>query len=139
MAATPAGAPPRAATSTTDIVTIVLVVTGITQLVPGLLAFLAPAAFYDLLAPFPPENHHILRDVGSWQIALGLGALVAVRVPSFRVPMLGLLTLQLALHAISHLINIDDPDPSWLGPVEFATLAGGAVLVGGLFVRELRR
>ena len=139
MAATPAGAPPRATSSTTDVVALVLGVAGITQLLPGLLAFLAPAAFYDLLAPFPPENHHILRDVGSWQIALGLGALVAIRVPSFRVPMLGLLTLQLTLHAISHLIDIDDADPSWLGPAEFVALAGGALLIGGLFVRELRR
>ena len=134
MAATSAGAPARA----TDLTGIVLGVAGLTQLVPGLLAFFAPAAFYDLLAPFPPENHHILRDVGSWQIALGLAALYAIRRPSWRVPMLGILTLQLALHTVSHLIDIDNSDPSWIGPVEFAALAGGVVLLGGLFLKELR-
>ncbi len=134
MAATSAGAPARA----TDLTGLVLGVVGLTQLVPGVLAFVAPGAFYDTLAPFPPQNDHILRDVGSWQIALGLAALLAIRRPSFRVPMLGVLTLQFALHAISHLIDMDDPDPSWLGPVEFATLVAGTLLIGGLFLKEAR-
>ena len=134
MAATSAGAPARA----TDVTGLVLGVAGLTLLLPGLLAFVAPGAFYDALAPFPPQNDHILKDVGAFQISLGLAALAAVRVRAMRVPMLGVMTVQFALHAISHLIDMDEPDPAWLGPVEFAALAAGAVLVGGLFVKELR-
>jgi hypothetical protein len=136
MAVTSAGADQRAST---DLVGLVLGVVALTLLVPGLLAFVAPGAFYDLLAPFPPQNDHVLRDVGSFQIALGLAALLAIRVQSFRVPMLGVATLQLALHTISHLIDVGDSDPAWVGPVELALLAGGVVLVGGLFVKEMRR
>jgi hypothetical protein len=134
MAATTAGARPRAL----DLTGLVLGVTGLTQLVPGLLAFFAPGAFYDAVAPYPPQNDHVLRDVGSWQVALGLAALLAVRRPSWRVPVLGLLTLQFAMHAVSHLVDVGDADPAWVGPVELVLLASGAVLLGGLFLKERR-
>ena len=134
MAATSAGASARA----TDLTWLVLGVAGITLLVPGLLAFFAPGAFYDAVAPFPPQNDHILRDVGTFQVALGLAALLAIRRPAMRVPMLGVLTLQFALHAISHLIDVGDSDPSYVGPVELALLAAGTIVLGGLFVKETR-
>jgi hypothetical protein len=136
MAAMPAGAETR--TSTTDLTGIVLGVVAATQVLPGLLAFVAPGAFYDLVAPFPPENHHVLRDVGSWQIALGLAAAVAVRRHSWRVPMLAILTLQYALHAISHLIDVGDSDPAWIGPAELVALTIAALALAGLLVREHR-
>jgi uncharacterized membrane protein len=135
MAATSAGAPTRA---TTDLTGIVLGVVAAAQVLAGLLGFLAPGAFYDLVAPFPPENHHVLRDVGSWQIALGLAAAVAVRRRSWRVPMLAILTLQYALHAISHLIDVGDADPSWIGPAELVLLAVAALALAGLLIREHR-
>ena len=134
MAATSAGASARA----TDLTALVLGVAGITLLVPGLLAFLAPGAFYDTLAPFPPQNDHILRDVGAFQVALGLAALLAIRRPAMRVPMLGVLTAQFALHTISHLIDVGDSDPAYVGPVELALLASATLLIGGLFVKEVR-
>jgi hypothetical protein len=136
MAAMPAGAETR--TSTTDLTGIVLGVVAAAQVLPGLLAFVAPGAFYDLVAPFPPENHHVLRDVGSWQIALGLAAAVAVRRHSWRVPMLAVLTLQYALHAISHLIDVGDSDPAWIGPAELVALTIAALALAGLLVREHR-
>jgi uncharacterized protein YjeT (DUF2065 family) len=135
MAATPAGARPRAST---DLVGLALGAAGVSLLVPGLLAFFAPGAFYDLLAPFPPQNDHIMRDVGSWQIALGLAAAVAVKRRSWRVPMLAIVTLQLGLHAISHLIDIGNSDPSWVGPAEFVALAVGTLALAGLLAREHR-
>jgi hypothetical protein len=139
MAATPASASASApARAGTDLTGIVLGVVAAAQVLPGLLAFLAPGAFYDLLAPFPPENHHVLRDVGSWQIPLGLAAAVAVRRHAWRVPMLALLALQYTLHAISHLINLGDADPAWIGPAEFVLLAVAALALAGLLVREHR-
>ena len=136
MAATPAGATSRA---TPDLVGLALGAVGLTLLVPGLLAFFAPGAFYDLLAPFPPENDHLLKDVGAFQVGLGVAAVLAIRVEAFRVPMLGALTVVFALHTISHLIDVDDTDPSWVGPAELALLAGGTLLLAGLLVKELRR
>src|SRR5687768_9747210 len=114
MAATPAGARPRAST---DLVGLALGAAGISLLLPGLLAFVAPGAFYDLLAPFPPQNDHILRDVGAFQVGFGLAALLAIRVEAFRLPMLGAVTVAFALHTISHVVNVSDTDPSWVGPV----------------------
>ena len=130
---TPTATPERA-----DLVGIALGIVAATQIVPGLLAFLAPDAFYDLLAPFPPQNDHILRDVGSWQIALGVAAAVAVRRRSWCVPMLAIVTPQLGLHTISHLIDIGNSEPAWVGPAEFVTLAVGTLVLAGLLVRERR-
>jgi uncharacterized protein YjeT (DUF2065 family) len=121
------------------LVPVVLAVVAAAQILPGLFAFLAPGAFYDTVAPFPPENHHVLRDVGTWQIALGLVALLAIRRPAWHVPILGVFALQYGLHAVSHLIDIDAADPDWNGPVTFALLTLAALVLAALAVREARR
>jgi hypothetical protein len=109
------------------------------QILPGLLAFLWPAGFYDALAPYPPENDHILRDVGTWQIALGIAAAVAAWRPSWRVPMLAILTVQYGLHSISHLIDVGNSDPSWNGPVVLALQVGATAILAAFLVRERAR
>ena len=119
-----------------DVVTITLVVVGLAQLLPGLLAFLAPGAFYDVLAGFPPRNDHFLRDVGSWQIALGAIALFGARRPAWRQPLLALLALQYLLHGISHLVDVGDSDPAWQGPFALAVQVLGFVVLTALFLRE---
>jgi hypothetical protein len=132
-------AAPTTRAQTRDVTGGLLLFVAAAQILPGLLAFLAPGGFYDTLAPYPPENDHVLRDVGSWQIALGLAALVAVRRHSWRVPMLAILTVQYGLHAVSHLIDVGNSDPSWNGPVELALLVGATLIVGAFFVRERSR
>ena len=114
----------------------VLVIAGLGQLLPGLLAFVAPGAFYDALAGYPPENHHFIVDLGSWQIALGVAALYAASRPDWHVPMLGILALQYGLHAVSHVIDVNDAEPSWQGPFALVVEAVGVVVLGGLFLRE---
>jgi hypothetical protein len=52
------------------------------------------------------------------------------------VPVLGLLTLQYALHAVSHLIDVGEPDPAWQGPFALVGLSLAAVLLAGLFFKE---
>jgi hypothetical protein len=123
----------------TDLVAVVLIVVGVTQLATAVIAFLAPGAFYDLVAGYPPENHHFIRDLGSWQLGLGAAALVAARRPAWQVPMLGILALQFGLHTISHVIDVADSDPSWHGPFGLVTQALGTVVLAGLFVRERGR
>lgn len=117
----------------------VLVVAGLVQLLTGLLAFLAPGAFYDLFAGYPPENHHFITDLGSWQIALGAAALYAATRADWQVPMLGILALQYALHAVSHVVDLGDSDPAWHGPFALVTQLVGLAILGGLFVRERAR
>jgi hypothetical protein len=120
-------------------VKIVLVVVGLAQLLTGLLAFVAPGAFYDALAGYPPENHHFITDLGSWQIALGAAALYAATRADWHVPMLGILALQYALHAISHVVDVNDSDPAWQGPFALTTQLIGFVVLGALFLRERAR
>jgi hypothetical protein len=131
-----------AATSTTnrlDVVTVTLLLTAGGQLLTGLIAFLVPGTFYEAIGPYPPENGHFIKDLGSWQIALGVAGLLALRRPSWRTPMLGILALQFGLHTVSHVIDVDRADPSWQGPAALVLMALGFVVTGGLFLRERRR
>jgi hypothetical protein len=105
---------------------------GIYNLGQGALMAAAPGTFFAEIGPFGVQNDHYIRDLATFYIALGAGLLVAVRRRSWRVPVLALLALQFALHAVNHLIDIDDADPSWLGVADFVALVVGAVLLLGL-------
>ena len=129
------GAGPRART---DLVGVVLLVVAAAQLLPGILAAVAPGAFYDALAGYPPENDHFIRDLGSWQIALGLVALLAWRRPAIRPPVLAILAIQYAVHAISHVIDVNDTDPAWQGPFALVLQLVGVVVLTGLAMKEHR-
>ena len=122
-----------------DLVGAVLVVAGLAQILPGILAFVAPGGFYDALAGYPPENDHFIRDLGSWQIALGAAALFAARRPAWRTPMLAILALQYALHTVSHVVDVGDTDPAWQGPFALVVQLAGVAVLGGLFLRERAR
>jgi hypothetical protein len=130
---------PARATARADVVTIVIAIVGVSQILTGLVAFLLPGTFYDVVAGYPPYNEHFLMDVGSWQIALGALAVYGARRPDWRVGLLGLLALQYVLHLIPHLIHFDDAETS--GQAWFATIALGATaaLLIVLLVRERAR
>jgi hypothetical protein len=115
---------------------ILLIVFALTQLVLGLLLWLAPGFFYDEIGPFGARNDHYMADVATFYIALGAVSLVAVRRVSWRVPVLTLALVQYALHALNHLIDIGESDPGWIGPADFASLTLGAVLVGWMLTQE---
>jgi hypothetical protein len=106
-----------------------LVVFGVTQLAIGLFLAIAPGAFFDAIGPFGTRNDHYMRDLATFYIALGAAGLVAVRRPSWRVPVLALATVEFVLHAINHLADIGESDPGWNGPVTFAAVAASAVLL----------
>lgn len=122
-----------------DLVDVVLLVVAAQQILLGLFALIAPGAFYDTIAPYPPDNDHFLKDVGSWQVALGAAALYAVRRPAWRAPMLAVLALQYGLHAISHAIDVGQSDPEWQGPVALGLLIAATLALAGLFLRERGR
>ena len=106
------------------------------QLFLGAFLVIAPGTFVDKLAPYGSgADHHFLRDLGTFYLAMGAALALAVRRRSWRRPVLFLVTLQYALHTINHLIDIGNTDPGWLGPFNFfslllLTLLTGWVLAG---------
>ena len=112
---------------------------GIYNVAQGIFMAAAPGTFFSEVGPFGVQNDHYIRDLATFYVALGVALLVAVRHRAWRVPVLALLTLQFALHAVNHLIDIDEADPSWLGVADFVALVVGMVLLAGLLRLALRR
>jgi hypothetical protein len=98
----------------------------------ALMAF-APHAFYTDIGPFGVANDHYIRDVATYNAALAFAFAMAVRRPSWRVPVLALTTVQFALHSINHLIDINKAHPVWNGYFDFFSLAILTVLLAWLW------
>jgi hypothetical protein len=103
------------------------------QLVTGLALAVTPGAFYDAIADFGPRNDHDLRDMAAFYFASAVVLAVAAGRPSWRAPALALVGLQFALHAVNHLVDVGDADPSWVGPADLVSLVLGAALIGWLY------
>jgi hypothetical protein len=115
---------------------LILIAFALGQLLLGLLLWLAPGFFFDEIGPYPPRNDHYMADLATFYLALGAVALVAVRRPSWRVPVLAVALVHYTLHSLNHLIDIGDADPSWLGPANFVSLLLTALLLGWMLRRE---
>ena len=103
----------------------------VVQLLLGAFLVIAPGPFGDNIAPYGSgADDHFLRDVGTFYLAMGAALLLAVRRPSWRVPVLFLVAVQYALHTINHLVDIADTDPGWLGPFNFVSLLLLTLIVG---------
>jgi hypothetical protein len=103
------------------------------QLATGAVLALAPGAFYDAVANFGARNDHDLRDMAAFYVASAVVLAVAAGRPSWRAPVLALVGLQYALHAVNHLVDAGGSDPGWVGPFDLVTLAAGALLVLALY------
>ncbi|HSD80325.1 MAG TPA: hypothetical protein VLB47_06670 [Solirubrobacteraceae bacterium] len=95
---------------------------------------LAPRSFYDALGPFGPFNDHALRDYATWSLAYGGALLVALRRPSWRVPLLALGLGQFALHALNHVADAGEAGPGWIGVADAVSLGVAALLLVVLLV-----
>jgi hypothetical protein len=110
------------------------------QLFLGVFLVIAPGTFVHKLANYGTgADDHFLRDVGTFYLAMGAALLLAVRRPSWRVPVLFLVGLQYALHTINHLIDIGKTDPGWLGPFNFVSLLLLTVVTGWVLGGAARR
>jgi uncharacterized membrane protein YozB (DUF420 family) len=139
-------APPPAAGSTADLPYRRLPASSETELRRLLLALgavqvglsgwmaLTPASFFASVAPFGVRNEHLLRDLSTISLALGLAALLAAAWPSWRVPVLAITLLQFTLHTLNHLLDIGQAEPSWLGPAN-ALVLGLATVALALTLR----
>jgi len=121
-----------------DTVGIGLAFFGLVNVLAGALALIDPGTFFDKVGPFGDANDHYIRDAGTFQLAAGVAMAIAVVRRPWRVGVLGFSVLWYAFHSINHLADIGEADPKAYGPVDFAALAIGAVLLAGLFVKALR-
>jgi hypothetical protein len=99
------------------------------QILTGALLWLTPNFFHDEIGPYGVRNDHYMGDLATWHLALGAAAFVAVRRTGWRVPVLALSSLQLALHSLNHLIDVGEAEPEWLGPANFVALLLATVLL----------
>jgi hypothetical protein len=97
----------------------------------------APHAFYVDVGPFGVANDHYIRDVATYNAALAFAFAVAVRRPSWRVPVLALTTVQFALHSVNHLVDIGKAHPAWAGYFDFFSLAALTILLAWLWRRAV--
>jgi hypothetical protein len=98
----------------------------------------APHAFYVDIGPFGVANDHYIRDVATYNAALAFAFAVAVRRPSWRVPVLALTTVQFALHSVNHLLDIGKAHPAWAGYFDFFSLALLTALLAWLWRQAVR-
>ena len=110
----------------------ILLIAAIYHLVLGAFMIFAPGAFYDSVGKFPPENHHYIKDVSTFYIALGIVFFVSVRRRSWRVPVLAFATLEYGLHAINHLVDVGDASSDFTGWFDFFSLALITLLLAAL-------
>ena len=85
-------------------VRVAVAVFGVTMIVLGLWAWLAPASFAELV-DFP-VHVHFLHDAGVFQIGIGVGLLAALWVRDALVVVLSGFLVANTLHAINHGIDL---------------------------------
>ena len=94
----------------------------IVHLALGVWMFAFPHSFYTTIGAFGPYNRHYLRDTATFYFAFALGAGIAVRRPSWRVPVLAMTTLQYAIHTLNHAIDVDGANNAWAGIFDLISL-----------------
>lgn len=124
--------------SETTIVTAGVAAFAVYHLLVGFFMAIAPHAFYTDVGPFGAANPHYIRDVASYNGALAFAFAMAVKRPSWRVPVLALTTVQFALHSVNHLVDINRANPAWNGYFDFFSLAALTVLLGWLWRKAAR-
>jgi uncharacterized membrane protein len=107
-------------------------------LVLGVWMAASPHTFFDRVGPFGTANVHYIRDNATFEIALGLALLVAVRRPAWRVPLLALVLAQDVLHVVNHLVDVAKAHPRWVGVFDAVSLAVFGALVAWLLIAAHR-
>jgi hypothetical protein len=86
-------------------------------------------SFYTNIGPFGGYNGHFIRDLATYNAAIGVGLAVAVGRPSWRVPVLAITAVQFALHTVNHLFDIGAAHPERTGYFDFFSLLAGTLLL----------
>lgn len=80
-------------------------VAGVFFVAAGAAAFGAPEAFFDAAAAFEPYNEHFIRDIGAFQVGLGVVLLLAVWVGDGLVVALGGVGIGSLVHGVGHALD----------------------------------
>jgi predicted anti-sigma-YlaC factor YlaD len=101
---------------------------GAFYLVFGVWAFLAPESFAESVASYPPYNSHYLKDLGAFQVGLGVGMVAAVAwADGISAAFLGVAAASV-LHAASHIqdraLGGRASDPYTVGLIALLVLTG---------------
>lgn len=116
-----------------------LALLGVYELALAAYMTLAPRSFFDTIGPFGAVNVHYIRDTATFNAALGVIALVAVRRAGWRVPVLFLAVVQFALHSVNHLVDIGAARTERIGVFDFVSLTVATVALGaGLWLARER-
>jgi hypothetical protein len=98
----------------------------------GALALIAPDTFFDQIGKYGVENSHYVGDVGAFTLAYGLALLVAIRVPSWRVPVLALGAIWFGFHALNHAFDTGQARSEARGWGDTIAIAAGGLLLAYL-------
>jgi hypothetical protein len=115
-----------------------ILVASVYHLALGAFMVAAPKTFYEEIGPFGPYNDHYVRDTATFNLAFGVVLLVALVRERWRVPVLAFGALQYGFHVLNHIWDIDDADPTWVGPVDAIVLALIGIFLGWLALRRYR-
>lgn len=105
-----------------------LVIYGVYSTVGGLVMLFAPGFMFDTIGGFGVRNGHYIFDLASFELPLGLMYFAAIKWPGWRTPTLAFATAHYVLHSISHLIDIGNATPPWVGVFDFIMIAVGTVV-----------
>ncbi len=108
------------------------------ELTLGLFMTVAPGTFFTEIGPYGARNDHYIRDMASWELALGAVALVAARRPAWRVPVLCLAAVHFLLHSVNHLVDVGEAVPRSAGVAALVSLTLGTALLAWLWRRAAR-
>ena len=114
-------------------------VLGVTEVLLGLWMVLAPHSFFAGIGGFGAYNPHYMRDVATFELAIGIVALFAIRRPSWWPATLAVATIQFGLHAINHIADVGKADQLGAGIFDAVSLTAVALLLGWTFVALERR
>src|SRR4051794_19172348 len=101
--------------------------TSVLHLGLGIWLFASPHSFFTTIGAFGPYNRHYERDVATFYLALGVAGSIAVSRAGWRVPVLGILTIQYVLHSINHAFDVDRAHNAWAGTFDVVSLSLAAV------------
>jgi hypothetical protein len=121
------------------VVTVGVVAFAFYHLVLAAFMAFAPHTFFADVGPFGTRNDHYIRDVATYNAALGVAFAISIRRTSWRIPVLALTTIQFALHSVNHLIDIGASHPAWNGYFDFFSLAVSTLLLGWLWNQAARQ
>ena len=121
-----------------DTIGVWLLIFGLSLVGFALFAAIDPHAFFQKVGGFGPYNDHYIHDVAAFQGAVGVFLLLAIRQRGWRIPALAVALLFYGLHALAHLVDINEAHSRAVGIFDFAALAVAAVILAWLLRRASR-